>query len=132
MRYLLDTNICIYFANRQPPVTARITATRQGELAMSVVTYCELMFGALKSKRIGENIASVELLRTLIAVLPLQSDVAHQFGRIRVALERRGTPIGPFDMLIAAHALAANLILVTNNHREFSRVPGLKIENWAE
>lgn len=133
MRYLLDTNICIYIAKRKPSgVLARLERLRTGDVGMSVVTYFELNYGAWKSRSIEANLARIENLRTLIPILSLGADAGEQYGRMRAQLEKKGSPIGAYDLLIAAHALSQRLILVTNNVREFSKVDGLRIENWAE
>jgi len=132
MRYLLDTNICIYIAKRKPAaVLTRLGRLRPGEVGMSVVTYLELVYGAYKSQRVEANLAVIEQLRCLIPVVALGDSAGLHFGRIRCALERRGTPIGAYDLLIAAHALALGLTLVTNNPREFARVAGLSIDDWT-
>ena len=132
MRYLLDTNICIYIANRQPEaVEARLLKLLPGEVGMSVVTYLELVYGAWKSARSETNLARISRLAALIPVQPLDGSVAECHGQLRTDLERAGKPIGAYDMLIAAHAMSLGLILVTNNAREFGRVKGLRIENWA-
>ena len=131
-RYLLDTDICIYISNRSPEsVRKRLDQTAPGEVAISVITYMELVFGAYKSNHSGRAMAAAEELRQVAPVLPLHADAALHYGRIRAQLERRGTPIGPLDRLIAAHALSLGLTLVTNNEREFSRIPGLRVENWT-
>jgi tRNA(fMet)-specific endonuclease VapC len=131
-RYLLDTNICIYISNRSPEIVGRrLERTGPGEVAMSVITYMELIFGAYKSSQTGRTLALIEELRQVAPVLPLHADSATQYGRIRTQLERRGTPIGPLDLLIAAHALSLGLTLVTSNEREFTHIPGLRVENWA-
>jgi tRNA(fMet)-specific endonuclease VapC len=132
MRYLLDTDICIYIAKRKPPaVLARLQGLRGGDVGMSVITYLELVYGAWKSKKVEANLGSIDLLRQLIPVQVLDANVAENFGRVRCDLEKRGLQIGSYDMLIAAHALALKLTLVTNNTREFARVNGLSVENWT-
>ena len=132
MRYLLDTNICIYIAKQQPAaVQARFRRLQPGDLGMSIVTYLELVYGAWKSQRAEANLAVIEQLRLSVPVLPLDVAVATDYGRLRAELERKGSPIGGHDLLIAAHALSLGLILVTNNVREFSRVARLRLENWA-
>ncbi len=132
MRYLLDTNILIYIARRKPPaVESRLARLRPGDVAMSIVSYLELVYGAQRSQRPKENLERVEQLEQLIPALPLDRMVATHFGRIRAELERKGSPIGSYDLLIASHALALGLTLVTNNTREFGRVEGLHLENWA-
>ena len=133
MRYLLDTNICIYIAKRKPEtVLARFERLRPGDVGMSVITYCELVYGAQKSQHTAQNMARIEELDQLVPALPLDRTTASQYGRIRAELEPKGSPIGAYDLLIAAHALSFNLVLVTNNTREFGRIAGLKLENWVE
>lgn len=132
LRYLLDTNICIYIKRERPPaVRAQMARHRPGSLGMSVITWGELLFGACKSQH--ETIAREKLtaLARIILVLPMSEPVAEHYGDIRAALETQGTPIGNNDLWIAAHAREAGLTLVTNNEREFARVAGLKLENWA-
>ncbi len=132
MDYLLDTNICIYIAKRQPTaVASRFEKLRPGDVGMSIVTYLELVYGAWKSARKQENVATVQELSRLILVQPLDTAVADHYGRIRSELERAGSPIGAYDLLIAAHALSLDLTLVTNNLREFARISGLRVENWT-
>lgn len=133
MRYLLDTNICIYISKRKPPqVLSRLQRLRPGDVGMSIVTHLELVYGAWKSQRVEANLAAIEQLRGLIPVQPLDVAVAGHYGRLRAELERAGTPIGAYDLIIAAHALSLGLTLVSNNRREFSRVRGLRVDNWAE
>jgi tRNA(fMet)-specific endonuclease VapC len=133
MRYLLDTNICIYIAKQKPQgVLARLHQLRPGDVGMSIITYLELVYGAWKSRRREANLLRIQELERVIPVLPLDASTGQHYGRIRAELERKGSPIGAYDMLIAAHALALGLTLVTNNAREFRRVPQLVVENWAE
>ncbi len=132
MDYLLDTNICIYTAKRRPStVVSRLEKLRPGDVGMSIVTYLELVYGAWKSTRKQQNVATVQELSRLIPVQPLDTAVADHYGRIRWELERAGSPIGAYDLLIAAHALSLGLTLVTNNLREFARIRGLRVENWT-
>jgi tRNA(fMet)-specific endonuclease VapC len=132
-RFLLDTNICIYIRRRKPEeVLRRFRTLKQGEAVLSVITFGELMYGAEKS---AQRAAALELLRELARVLPVMSlpeTAAEAYGTIRAELERKGQMIGNNDLWIAAHAKAAALTLVTNNEREFRRVRGLRVENWAE
>jgi len=133
VRYLLDTNICIYIAKRKPSgVLARLQQLRLGDIGMSVVTYLELVYGAWRSEQVETNLARLEQLRHLIPVQSLGADVGRYYGRLRAELERKGVPIGAYDLMIAAHALSLGLTLVTNNVREFARVDGLRLDNWAE
>ncbi len=131
MRYLLDTNICIYIIKRSPPeLYARFRKLQVGDVGVSAITYCELQFGVSRSSRPEENqLALTEFLGPL-ELLDFPSAAAIRFGEIRARLQAAGTPIGGYDLLIAAHALHEGLILVTNNTREFLRVPDLKLENW--
>ncbi len=132
MRYLLDTNICVYIAKRKPPqVFERLRRLRPGDVGMSAVTYFELCYGAEKSQRREENRRRIEELRRLIPVLSVEAEASVHYGRLRTELERAGTPIGAYDLIIAAQALSLGLVLVTNNVREFKRVRGLPIENWT-
>jgi tRNA(fMet)-specific endonuclease VapC len=131
-RYLLDTNICIYIRQRKPEeVLRRFRKLRPGEAALSVITYGELLYGTAKSKqRTAARERLAELVHFLPA-LPLPEAAAETYGSIRADLESKGQMIGNNDLWIAAHALATGLILVTNNEREFHRVRGLKLQNWA-
>ena len=131
-RYLLDTDICIYVAKHRPAeVLDRFRKVRPGEVAMSVVTHGELSYGARKSSRSAEALAALAELSTLIPVLAIGPDVGEHYGQIRNQLESSGRPIGNNDLWIAAHARALELVLVTNNEKEFSRVDGLAVENWV-
>jgi tRNA(fMet)-specific endonuclease VapC len=131
-RYLLDTNICIYIRQKRPEeVLRRFRKLRPGEAGLSVVTYGELLYGAAKSK---QRDLALERLHELIALMPalaLPEEAAEAYGTIRAELESKGEMIGNNDLWIAAHAMAVGLTLVTNNEREFRRVHGLKIQNWA-
>lgn len=130
--YLLDTDICIYGRGLQPKVVARLEKVQEGEAAISVVTYGELLFGCAKSPAPGQALLRLNRFIDRIPALPLPVEAASVYGRIRNALERQGKRIGPNDLWIAAHAMVSGLTLVTNNEREFRRVEGLKIDNWAK
>jgi tRNA(fMet)-specific endonuclease VapC len=133
LRYLLDTNICIYIAKQKPPsVAKRFAKLAAGAVGMSLVTFGELRYGAEKSQQRVQALDTLERLRVVIPVIHPDSAVAESYGTIRALLERAGTPIGNNDLWIAAHALALNLTLISNNTREFARVPKLKLENWVE
>ncbi|MGB8583992.1 MAG: type II toxin-antitoxin system VapC family toxin [Candidatus Sulfotelmatobacter sp.] len=131
-RYLLDTNICIYIRQERPQqVLRRFLKLRPGEAVLSVITYGELLYGAVKS---AQRTAALERLRELVRLLParaLPESAAETYGAMRAELESKGEMIGNNDLWIAAHALAAGLTLVTNNEKEFRRVRGLKVQNWA-
>lgn len=130
-RYLLDTNICIYIAKRRPPeVLERFEQLAPGVAAISIITWGELLFGAERSVRRSEALAVLDELRSVLPVLPLGQEAGEHYAAIRADLARRGEPIGNNDLWIASHARAAGLVVVTNNAREFERVPGLLVENW--
>lgn len=132
VRYLLDTNICIYIAKHSPPkVRARFARHSADELVMSVVTLGELRHSAEKSQAREKALTTLQQLETSIRVAPLTEAAGQHYGQIRAALESAGHIIGNNDLWIAAHARAEGWVLVTNNEREFARVKRLKIENWA-
>lgn len=133
LRYLLDTNICIFLRKKgHEAMQARTAALPAGTLAMSVITWGELVTGAEKSQQKERTLANLQRLRQIVPVLPLAEDVGDHYGAIRGALEMAGTKIGANDNWIAAHARALGLTLVTDNTREFTRVPGLTVENWTQ
>lgn len=131
-RYLLDTNILSDLAKRPDgPVMQRIAQLGAGAIATSLVVACEIRFGLAKSgsTRLAGNVTQV---LDCIEIIPLEHPVDEHYANIRNALERAGTPIGPNDLLIAAHARSLGMVLVTDNVREFSRVEGLVVENWLQ
>lgn len=130
MQYLLDTNIVIYVIKRRPPEVHAKFNEQQGRVAISAITLAELMHGAEKSQDPPRNLRVIEDFCSRLSVLPYGEKAAAHFGSIRAALEERGQPIGINDIHIAAHARSEGLILVSNNLREFERVPGLLFENW--
>jgi tRNA(fMet)-specific endonuclease VapC len=132
VKYLLDTNICIYIAKQKPvTVLRKFEKLGVGEIAMSTITYGELLYGANKSHFPDQTHQKLADLTMFIPVLPLNSDVAEHYGDIRANLEKIGKPIGNNDLWIASHARALQVILATNNTKEFTRVPNLRIENWV-
>lgn len=131
--WLLDTNICIYLIKRKPEqVLRRLRAVEIERVALSAVTVAELQYGVAKSGRVEQNALALAAFLAPLSVEPFDDDAAAVYGTVRADLERAGTPIGSMDMLIAAHALALGRTVVTNNAREFERVAGLSVENWAE
>lgn len=131
-RYLLDTNICIYIQRHRPAtVQARFSRLHPGEAAISLITWGELCYGAEKSNQSRKVFDALDEFASLIPVLPLDQEVGRHYGNVRATLERQGRTIGNNDLWIAAHALSSQLILVTNNEREFSRIDGLSLENWV-
>jgi tRNA(fMet)-specific endonuclease VapC len=132
VRYLLDTNICIYIAKHNPPVVReRFACHTVDELAMSVVTLGELRFGAEKSQSRKRALDVISQLESMMQIAPLAATTGEHYGQIRATLERNGQIIGNNDLWLAAHARAEGWILVTNNEREFLRVEGLQVENWS-
>ena len=132
LRYLLDTNICIYIAKQRPPsVAQRFAQLAVGSVGMSLITLGELRYGAEKSSQRAHALDTLERLQALIPVIALNEAVGETYGAVRAHLERAGTPIGNNDLWIAAHALALKVTLVSNNTREFERVPRLKLDNWV-
>jgi len=133
MNYLLDTNICIYIIKKQPPVVLQQIQSKQPEeIAVSAITLAELEYGVARSHYPDRN--RVALLQFVLpfAILEFGPKASAEYGRIRSSFESQGKPIGPMDLLLAAQAKSHNLILVTNNEKEFKRVDGLRVENWAK
>ncbi len=132
MEYMLDTNICIYIIKKKPiQVIQEIQKKSIGEICISSITLAELEYGVEKSSQKVNNQLALARFLAPIEILDFNDFAAKEFGIIRAYLENIGKTIGPFDLQIAAHALAENLTLITNNVKEFSRVPNLKIENWV-
>lgn len=132
MKYLLDTNTLIYAQKRQGQCLTRIEAQPPETLAWSVINLQELCFGIGKSSHPQRMLSYVAVLKRLYTLLPYTPACAEQAGKLRAQLEQKGTPIGPFDLQIAASALAHKLTVVTRNTRGFERIPGLCIENWYD
>lgn len=131
IRFLLDTNICVYVINARPPaVLARFMAHEVDGLGISAITASELYWGVCKSGSV-RNRTTLEKFLSPLNILDYNLDAAQHYGELRAYLDKQGTPIGPLDQQIAAHALALGITLVTNNVREFERVPGLRVENWV-
>lgn len=131
LRYLLDTNICIYVIKKHPPALREKFNALADSLCISAVTLAELQFGAEKSARRLDNLAVVQQFAARLEVLPFGPKAAMHYGQLRADLERAGKPCGANDMLIGAHARSEGLIVVTNNMREFKRMPGVRVENWV-
>lgn len=132
MKYLLDTNICIYTIRHKPPhVLERFQEHQVGEIGLSSITAGELWYGVEKSQHPAKNQEALLKFLFPLEILPFDHLCAESYGKIRAHLESGGTPIGALDTLIAAQALSRGLTLVTHNTREFERVPGLKIEDWV-
>ena len=133
MRYMLDTNICIYIIKHKPKkVYKELQNHDPSEVCISSVTYAELIHGVEKSAAIEKNRLALALLLANIEIMNFDVNAANCYGKIRADLEKKGTPIGPLDMMIAGHAQSLSYTVVTNNVKEFSRVTNLDIVNWAE
>ena len=132
MRYMLDTNICIYVIKHKPEtVSQKLQNTNPEDVCISSVTYAELVHGVEKSAAVEKNRLALSMLLANMEILDFDVDAADCYGKIRAVLEKKGTPIGPLDMMIAAHAQSLGYTVVTNNVKEFSRVSALRIENWV-
>ena len=133
MRYMLDTNICIYLIKQKPEKAfLELQKHDPSEICISSVTYAELIHGVEKSAAVEKNRLALSVLLANIEILDFDVKAANSYGRIRADLEKNGTPIGPLDMMIAGHAQSLGYTVVTNNVKEFARVKDLKLENWAE
>ena len=131
MKWMLDTDTCIGIIRRQPAAALRkLTGKSVGQVGISTITLGELEYGASKSVRAAAARAALGEFLLALEVAPFDTTAAHDYGRIRAALERGGRPIGPLDTLIAAHALALGVVLVSHNAREFGRVAGLRVDDW--
>ncbi len=132
MKYMLDTNICIYAIKHKPEkVLLKLQEIDPEDVCISSITYAELVYGVEKSKAIERNRLALSLFLSNIAILDFDDMAAVEYGKIRTDLVKKGTSIGPLDLLIASHAKALNLCVITNNMKEFSRVKELKVANWA-
>ena len=132
MKYMLDTNICIYIIKKKPESVLRnMKANMEKGLAISAITLAELLHGVEKSAYPEKNMLALNQFLSIMDILAFDDMAAAEYGKIYANLQRQGTPIGVMDMLIAAHAKSKDLIIVTNNVREYERVEGLEIENWV-
>ncbi|AWY42286.1 tRNA(fMet)-specific endonuclease VapC [Pseudomonas putida] len=132
IKYMLDTNICIFTIKNKPQVVRDAFNRHYGQLCISAVTLMELVYGAEKSAAPEKNLSIVEGFAARLEILPFDNEAAAHTGMIRSELARSGKPIGPYDYLIAGHARSRGLIVVTNNVREFERVPGIRVEDWVD
>lgn len=131
LKYLLDTNIVIYVLKRRPKEVLDVFNINASRMAISSITLSELLYGAEKSQNIDKNLEAIEEFISHLDVLPYDAKASQHYGQIKAALEKKGEIIGENDIHIAAHAISQGLILVTNNLREFKRVPNLAFENWV-
>jgi len=132
MKYMLDTNICVYLIKKKPEnALINLRSKMRDGVAISAITLAELIHGVEASAYPGKNALALNQFLSIADILPFDDEAAAEYGKICSTLRRQGTPIGAMDMLIAAHAKAKGLIIVTNNVREFERIEGLGLENWA-
>ena len=132
MKFLLDTNICIYLIKQKPPeILQRFNTNQVGDLGISSITVAELEFGVQKSQFTQKNQQALEQFLIPLNIVNFDRAAAIIYGDLRATLAKQGTPIGSLDTLIAAHALSLNVTLITNNVKEFDRVPNLKLDNWV-
>jgi tRNA(fMet)-specific endonuclease VapC len=133
MEYLLDTNICIYIIKKKPEIVfEKFRKLPFGSIGISSITLAELQYGVMKSSNPEKNKEALDRFVTPLEIFEFGNDQTAIYGKIRAELERNGTPIGPLDTLIASHAVSLGLILVTNNEKEFQRIPELRLENWVK
>ena len=131
LKFMLDTNICIFTIKNRPQNVREVFKRHSGQMCISIVTLMELIYGAEKSSNPERNMADVEGFAARLEVLGYDPEAAAHTGQLRAELARVGKQIGPYDQMIAGHARSRGLIVVTNNGREFERVPGLRIEDWC-
>lgn len=131
LKYMLDTNIVIYTIKNRPEQIREAFKRHENQMCISAVTQGELIYGAARSSQPERNIADIEGLVARLEVVPFERHASEHFGQLRAELYCIGRPIDPYDMMIAGHARAMGLILVTNNIKEFAHLPGLRLENWA-
>ena len=131
LKYMLDTNIVIYTLKNRPAKVRKSFEKHDGQMCLSSVSWGELIYGAEKSARVEQNLAVLETFAARLKIAVFDTLSAIHFGQVRAELSQKGKTIGPYDMMIAGHARALGLVLITNNVRDFERVPGLRVENWA-
>ena len=133
IKYMLDTNICVYIIKRKPKDTIeRFRQTKISQVGISSITLSELEYGIVKSSKPDQNRFALAQFLAPMEILSYDDKAAQQYGILRSFLEKQGTPIGSLDILIAAHALSIDCVFVTNNQKEFNRVPNLNIDNWVK
>ncbi len=131
MKYLLDTDICIYWLKGRNEVREKINQLDRSEIAICSITVSELYFGAYNSSKIDKNLITAETFIQSLPVISLSNETLKKFGQLKAKLRQAGTPVADFDLLIASVAITEDLILVTNNIRHYQRIVGLKLENWT-
>jgi tRNA(fMet)-specific endonuclease VapC len=130
--YMLDTNICVFLIKKKSPILLeRLQKTLPGDLHLSAITLAELEHGVENSLYPERNFNALTFFLSMVEILPFDGKAAREYGKVKACLQKRGTPIGPLDTLIASHAKAIGAVLVTNNTKEFARVRGLRLEDWT-
>jgi tRNA(fMet)-specific endonuclease VapC len=133
LKYLLDTNICIYIIKQKDPdILRRLQSFKEGEVGISSITIAELEYGVARSAQSQRNRLALASFLIPFEIVDFDQEAAMDYGLIRTWLEKEGKPIGSMDMLLAAQARSKGIVLVTNNEKEFARVPGLRLENWTK
>lgn len=132
MKYLLDTDICIYWLKGKTTVKTKVEQVDWSDIAICVITATELYFGAYNPNKVEQNLKTAENFIQSITVLPLSNDTLKKFGQLKAQLRKVGTPVADFDLLIASVAISENLTLVTNNTRHYQRITDLNLDNWTE
>jgi len=130
--YLLDTDTIIYTLKGHPAIKKNLEKHFNDPIKLSVITLMELYYGAYKSQKVSSNLARIKALESSLAIIPLGKEIVELFGMYKAKLEKAGTPLDDFDLIIASTALVHNLLLVTNNVKHFRKVQGLKITNWTK
>jgi tRNA(fMet)-specific endonuclease VapC len=130
VKYLLDTNICVYFLNQDKKITEKMRGIPVGDMAVSIITIAELQFGAFNSSKPKENLERIRYIRGMIKTIALTVAITEEYAKIKSILRRSGNTVDDFDILIGSTAIANNLILVTNNLQHFNRMDNLIVENW--
>jgi tRNA(fMet)-specific endonuclease VapC len=131
LKYMLDTNIAIYTIKSRPPEVRKAFKAHDGQMCISTVTLMELVYGAEASAAVDRNLRVIEGFAARLEVLPFDTDAAAHTGQLRAELKKAGRPIGPYDEMVAGHARAKGLVVVTNNMKQFENVPGLRLQNWV-
>jgi tRNA(fMet)-specific endonuclease VapC len=130
MKYLLDTNICIYFLNQDKPIVEKMSSISINDMAISIITIAELQFGAYNSNKINENLKRISFFKNSVKIININTKITEEYAKIKSGLRKSGNLIDDFDILIGSTAIVNNLVLITNNQQHFSRINNITIENW--
>jgi tRNA(fMet)-specific endonuclease VapC len=132
MKYLLDTNICIYFLNQNKKIVRQLQKIPEADLAISLITVAELQFGAYNSTQIKSNLEKIRAFQNIVQSISLTTKITEKYAEIKAGLRKKGLPVDDFDILIGATAIVNGLTLITNNRQHFERLQGLSLENWTD